>query len=110
MSPTLLAWIFLITAGLLEIIWAISMKYSEGFSRILPSALTVFFIALSVYLLSLATKQIPIGTAYAIWAGIGAAGVAVFGIFIFNEPSSVSHTICLVLIISGVVGLNLLST
>lgn len=110
MSSTLIAWLILIIAGLLEIIWAIAMKYSEGFTRILPSVLTVFFIALSIYLLSLATKHIPIGTAYAIWAGIGAAGVAVFGILIFNEPSSLSHAACLVLIITGVVGLNLLST
>jgi quaternary ammonium compound-resistance protein SugE len=110
MSATLIAWLILIFAGLLEIIWAISLKYSEGFTRLLPSILTVFFIALSVYLLSLASKHIPIGTAYAVWAGIGAAGVAIFGILIFNEPSSLSHTICLTLIITGVVGLNYQST
>ncbi|PHS30394.1 MAG: QacE family quaternary ammonium compound efflux SMR transporter [Methylophaga sp.] len=110
MSSTFLAWGILIFAGLLEIIWAIAMKYSEGFTRLIPSLLAVFFIALSIYLLSLATKQIPIGTAYAVWAGIGAVGVTVFGILIFNEPTSFIHIACLVLIVSGVVGLNLLST
>ncbi len=109
MSSTFLAWLTLIGAGLLEIVWAISMKYSEGFTRILPSVLTVAFISISVYLLSLAIKEIPIGVAYAVWAGIGAAGVSIFGIIIFNEPSSFSHTACLAMIITGVIGLNLLS-
>ena len=109
MTTGLLAWAALIFAGLLEIIWAVSMKYSEGFTRLLPSILTVVFIAISIYLLSFATKHIPMGTAYAIWVGIGAAGVAIYGMLFFNEPSSLSHTACLALIISGVVGLNLLS-
>lgn len=110
MSTTLIAWLSLFIAGLLEIIWAVCMKYSEGFTRILPSVLTVVFIAVSIYLLSFATKHIPIGTAYAIWVGIGAAGVAVYGMLFFNEPSSLSHAACLGLIITGVAGLNLLST
>lgn len=110
MTTTLIAWTSLVIAGLLEILWAVCMKYSEGFTRLIPSALTVVFIALSVYMLSLATKHIPIGTAYAIWSGIGAAGVAIYGILFFNEPNSLSLAFCLGLIITGVVGLNLLST
>lgn len=110
MSMNFIAWSSLIIAGLLEIIWAVCMKYSEGFTRLVPSLLTVVFIALSIYLLSFATKHIPIGTAYAIWVGIGAAGVAVYGMMFFNEPSSFSHAACLGLIITGVMGLNYLST
>lgn len=109
MSTTTIAWLSLIIAGLLEIIWAVCLKYSEGFTRLVPSILTVLFIGVSIYLLSYASKHIPIGIAYAIWVGIGAAGVAIYGMLFFNEPSSVSHIICLGLIISGVVGLNLVT-
>lgn len=100
-------WIILITAGLFEIVWAIGLKYTEGFSRLWPSALTLIAMAVSVGLLSLAMKSLPVGTAYAIWVGVGAVGTAILGIMLFGESASPARLISLGLIIAGIIGLKL---
>ncbi len=101
------AWILLAVAGLLEIGWAIGLKYTEGFTKTVPSTLTIAAMAGSVYLLSLAAKGIPIGTAYAVWSGIGAAGAALIGIMVLHEPASLPRLLCIGLILAGVIGLKL---
>ncbi|MBN9346448.1 MAG: QacE family quaternary ammonium compound efflux SMR transporter, partial [Devosia sp.] len=83
-----MAWVYLVTAGLLEVGWAIGLKYTEGFTRLVPSVLTVGSMVLSVALLGLALRDLPVGTAYAIWTGIGAVGVAALGIMLFQEPAT----------------------
>lgn len=100
-------WLYLVGAGLLEIMWAIGIKYTEGFTRLVPSALTISAMAGSFYLLSLAMKHIPIGTAYAVWVGIGAAGVAIAGMIWFKEPASFLRIFSVLLIVTGVIGLKL---
>ena len=102
-------WFYLVLAGLLEIGWAVGMKYTNGFTRPGPTAATLAAIAGSVYLLSLALKGIPMGTAYAVWTGIGAAGTALFGILILGESREVARIVCLVMIVAGTVGLKLFS-
>ncbi|MDQ0203601.1 DMT family transporter [Pectinatus haikarae] len=102
-----LEWIYLITAGFLEISWAVSLKYTAGFTVLLPSLFTAAAMLGSVYLLDLATKEIPIGTAYAVWTGIGAAGTAVAGIILFGESHELWRFFCIFLIIAGVVGLKI---
>lgn len=104
-----MAWIFLILAGLTEIGWAIGMKYTSGFTRLLPSIATLGCIALSLYLLSLALKAIPLGTAYAVWTGIGAVGTALIGMIFFEEPAAAARVACLVMIVAGTVGLKIFS-
>lgn len=104
-----MAWFILFIAGIFEIGWAIGMKYSEGFSKLWPSVFTVISMALSVYLLSLAIKEIPIGTAYAVWTGIGIAGTSIFGILIFNEPTELLKIIFILMILVAIVGLKLIS-
>lgn len=104
-----MAWVYLAVAGLFEIGWAIGLKYSDGFSRPVPSVLTVIAMAMSVWLLSIAMKTIPVGTAYAIWTGIGAVGVAVLGMVLFGESREVARLVCLFLIIVGILGLKLVS-
>ena len=99
-------WVLLLVAGVLEIIWAVGMKHSHGFTRILPSLITIVCMVASFVLLSLAMRSIPLGTAYAVWTGIGAAGTVVFGMFFLGEPSSVLRILCLVLILSGIIGLK----
>ena len=99
-------WIFLIIAGFFEIAWAIGLKYTEGFSRAAPSALTVAAMVASFLFLSLALKTIPIGTGYAVWTGIGAAGTAVLGIFLFSESASLPRLLCIGIIIAGIAGLK----
>ncbi|MFZ6771625.1 quaternary ammonium compound efflux SMR transporter SugE [Undibacterium sp. SXout7W] len=100
-------WIILITAGLFEIVWAIGLKYTEGFSRLWPSVLTLLAMAISVGLLSFAMKSLPVGTAYAIWVGVGAVGTAILGILLFGESASMARLISLSLIIAGIIGLKL---
>jgi quaternary ammonium compound-resistance protein SugE len=100
-------WIILIIAGLLEIVWAIGLKYTQGFSQIIPSIITVFAMIASVVLLSLAMKSLPVGTAYAVWVGIGATGTAILGIILFKEPASIAKIISILLIISGIIGLKI---
>jgi quaternary ammonium compound-resistance protein SugE len=104
-----MAWMYLTVAGLFEIGWAIGLKYSHGFSRPVPSILTVIAMVMSVWLLSIAMKSIPVGTAYAIWTGIGAVGVAVLGMVLFGESREVARLVCLFLIIVGILGLKLVS-
>ncbi|WP_139851002.1 quaternary ammonium compound efflux SMR transporter SugE [Acinetobacter pullicarnis] len=98
-----MAWIYLILAGLFEIVWAYSMKVSEGFTRITPSIVTLVFMILSFALLAYAMKTLPLGTAYTIWTGIGAVGSFLVGIFILGEPASAMRMLAAVLIISGLV-------
>jgi len=104
-----MAWLLLLLAGCCEIAWAMTLKYSQGFTRLWPTLGMLAGGLLSVYLLSLATKQIPIGTAYAVWTGIGAVGTALLGIAIFNEPRTALRLGCIVLIVAGIAGLKLLS-
>ena len=104
-----MAWLFLVLAGLCEIAWAISLKYTEGFSRILPSISTVAAMAASIGCLGLALKSLPVGTAYAVWTGIGAAGTAALGIYLFNEPATLVRLACIGLILSGIIGLKIVS-
>jgi quaternary ammonium compound-resistance protein SugE len=104
-----ISWIYLIIAGCLECCWAVGIKYTEGFTRPMPSMLTAAAMAASFWLLSLAMKTIPVGTAYAVWTGIGATGVAIFGIILFDEPRDLARILCLLLILAGVIGLKLFS-
>jgi quaternary ammonium compound-resistance protein SugE len=104
-----MAWVYLTIAGLFEIGWAIGLKYSDGFSKAVPSLLTVVAMAFSLWLLSLAMRTIPVGTAYAVWTGIGAIGVAVLGMVLFGESREFLRIFCLFLIIAGIVGLKLVS-
>ncbi|HJU40784.1 MAG TPA: quaternary ammonium compound efflux SMR transporter SugE [Tahibacter sp.] len=104
-----MAWFYLILAGLFEIGWAIGLKHTDGWSRLVPSLLTLAAMAVSFWLLSLALKELPIGTAYAIWTGIGAAGTAIVGIVWFGEAATAMRLASLVLIVAGVLGLKLAS-
>ena len=102
-------WICLLIAGLFEISWAVGLKFTHGFTRIAPSVLTVAGMILSFYFLSLALKNLPLGSAYAIWTGIGTIGTVLFGIILFEEPVTAMRLICIALIISGITGLKLLT-
>ena len=104
-----MAWAILILAGIFEIIWAYSMKMSEGFTRLTPSVVTIVFMILSVVLLSISMRTLPLGTAYTIWTGIGAIGSFVVGIIILNEPITATRMIAAVLIVSGLVLMKLSS-
>lgn len=103
------AWLVLILAGLFETGWAIGLKYTENFSRLWPSVLTLASMAVSVYLLSWSLKTLPVGTGYAVWTGIGALGTAALGIVLFKEPATVARLLCLGLILAGIMGLKLVS-
>ena len=105
-----MAWIHLLLAGVFEIGFAIGLKYTQGFTRLWPSVATVVAAAISLWLLTQALRTIPIGTAYAVWTGIGAVGVATLGIMLFSESASPARLGCIALIIAGVVGLKLVST
>lgn len=112
MSPAAtmaLAWATLAIAGLLEVGWAIGLKYTDGFSRLVPSLLTVGAMAASVALLSLTLRHIPIGTAYAVWTGIGAVGVAIAGMILFGEPRETLRILFILLIVAGIAGLKIVS-
>lgn len=100
------AWIILVIAGLLEVGWAIGLKYTQGFTRLVPSALTIGAMVVSMYLLSRAAVELPIGTAYAVWVGIGACGAAILGIVLFQEPASGPRLFFLALLIASIVGLK----
>ena len=100
-------WILLILAGLLEICWAIGLKYTDGFSRLTPSIFTIVTLALSMYLLAKASQSLPIGTAYGVWVGIGALGASVLGIFLFNESASPLRIFFIFLLLVSIVGLKL---
>jgi quaternary ammonium compound-resistance protein SugE len=102
-------WIYLIIAGLLEVAWAIGLKYTEGWSRLTPSLITAVLLIASLYFLSLAVKDLPIGTAYAIWTGIGTVGAAILGIVVFGESRDIPRILCILMIVAGIVGLKLTS-
>ncbi len=102
-------WIYLFIAGLFEISWAVGLKFTHGFTHIIPSILTVIGMIASFYFLALALKHLPLGTAYAIWTGIGTIGTVVFGIILFKEPVTAMRLFCIALIISGITGLKLLT-
>ncbi|ABE39568.1 quaternary ammonium compound efflux SMR transporter SugE [Rhodopseudomonas pseudopalustris] len=104
-----MAWLYLFFAGLLEIGWAIGLKYTEGFTRLMPSLLTIAAMAASMVLLGLALKTLPIGTAYAIWTGIGAVGTALLGIALFGDPATVARLACIGLIVAGIIGLKVVT-
>ena len=104
-----MAWVYLAVAGLFEIGWAIGLKYSDGFSKPVPSLLTAVAMAFSLWLLSIAMRTIPVGTAYAVWTGIGAIGVAILGMVLFSESRDILRLLCLFLIVAGIVGLKLVS-
>jgi quaternary ammonium compound-resistance protein SugE len=103
------AWVLLSVAGLFEIGWAIGLKYTEGFTRLMPSVLTVASMALSMLLLGLALKSLPVGTAYAVWTGIGTVGTALLGIYLFGEPATALRLTCIALIVAGILGLKLVA-
>ena len=100
------AWIILSIAGLLEVCWAIGLKYSEGFTKIGPSLFTVVCLAASMFLLAKASQVLPIGTAYAVWVGIGALGAAVVGILFLKEPTSIARTLFLIMLLVSILGLK----
>lgn len=103
------AWTLLIVAGLLEVVWAVGLKYTEGFTRMLPSAITLTAMVVSIVLLGRALQTIPVGTGYAVWTGIGAVGTALVGILVLGEPRDFGRLVALVAIIGGIVGLKLAS-
>lgn len=105
-----MAWIYLTLAGLFEIGWAIGLKYTDGFSRLIPSVLTAVSMVVSVLLLGLALKTLPVGTGYAVWTGIGTVGTALLGIVLLGEPATALRLACIGLIVAGILGLKLAST
>ena len=104
-----MAWVWLVLAGLLEIVWAIGLKYTDGFTRLVPSAITVAAMIASVYFHALAVRTIPIGTGYAVWTGIGAVGTAILGMILFSEPRTVLRIASIAFIVIGIVGLKLVT-
>jgi len=102
-----MTWIILILAGLLEVVWAVGLKYTEGFAKLVPSALTLAAMAGSVGMLGLALRTLPLGTAYAIWTGIGTVGTVIYGIVMLNEPASVMRLTCIAMIVGGIIGLKI---
>src|SRR5690349_8685048 len=104
-----MAWIILFVAGLFEICWAVGLKYSGAFSRLWPTVGTLFAMVASLSLLAVALRTLPLGTAYAIWTGIGAIGTAIFGIVLFREPANAMRLLCIALILIGIIGLRLVA-
>jgi len=106
-ANTTTAWLVILASGALEIVFSVSMKFSDSFTRLVPSVLSFASAILSVWLMSMTLKVIPVGTAYAVWAGIGAAGTAVAGMVLFQEPANFARTACIGLVVAGIVGLQL---
>jgi len=104
-----MAWVYLFIAGLFEVGWAVGLKYTEGFSRLWPSLGTVAAMILSMAMLGLALRALPLGTAYAVWTGIGTVGTAILGMILFNDPATAGRLVCIALIVAGIVGLKLLA-
>ena len=104
-----MSWIYLLIAGLLEIVWAIGLKYTEGFTKLVPSAITIVAMIASIWFLALALRTIPVGTGYAMWTGIGATGTAILGIVLFAEPATAARLACIGVIVAGIVGLKVVS-
>jgi len=103
------SWLFLVLAGLSEVVWAVGLKYTEGFTKLAPSVITAAFMGLSIWLLALALRTIPLGTGYAIWTGIGAVGTAIAGMLLFGESRATIRLVCILMIVAGIVGLKLFS-
>lgn len=101
-----MAWVYLVVAGLFEITWAIGLKYAEGFTRLVPSVITIVGMILSVILLGLALRELPVGTGYAVWTGIGTVGAAILGMILFQEPATALRMGCIGLIVVGIIGLK----
>jgi len=104
-----MAWISLIVAGLFEVGWAIGLKYTDGFSKLWPSIWTIISMIVSLIFLENALRTLPVGTAYAIWVGIGAVGTAILGMWLFNESRDIARIVCLILIVAGVIGLKVVT-
>ncbi|QJR16436.1 quaternary ammonium compound efflux SMR transporter SugE [Usitatibacter palustris] len=104
-----MAWVVLIVAGLFEIGWAVGLKYTDGFSKPMPTTLVVGAMVASIWLLAVALRTIPVGTGYAVWTGVGAVGTAILGMFLFNESRDVARILCILLIVAGIVGLKLVT-
>jgi quaternary ammonium compound-resistance protein SugE len=104
------AWIVLLVAAALEVGWAAGLKYTQGFTRLWPSVATIGAMIASLYLLAVAARSLPIGTAYAVWTGIGAVGTAIFGMVVLHEPANAARVLCIGLIVAGVAGLKAFST
>jgi quaternary ammonium compound-resistance protein SugE len=104
-----MSWTYLFIAGLLEVVWAIGLKYTEGFTRLVPSVITIAAMVASVWFLALALRTIPVGTGYAVWTGIGAVGTAILGIVLFAEPATAARLACIGVIVAGILGLKLVS-
>ncbi|KRF38571.1 quaternary ammonium compound efflux SMR transporter SugE [Paenibacillus sp. Soil787] len=104
-----MAWLYLVIAGVFEVVWAISLKFSNGFTRLVPSSITIAGMAVSFYFLAIATKTLPIGTAYAAWTGIGAVGAIIVGTLFLDEPISLTRILFMILILVGVLGLKFTS-
>lgn len=104
-----MSWLYLVLAGLAEVVWAVGLKYAEGFTKVVPSVITATFMALSIWLLALALRTIPLGTGYAVWTGIGAVGTAIAGMFLFGESRAIVRLVCILMIVAGIVGLKLFS-
>lgn len=104
-----MSWVYLFFAGILEIGWAIGLKYTDGFTRLIPTLLTAASMVASLFLLGLALKTLPVGSAYAIWTGIGTVGTAILGIYLLGEPATVIRLGCIGLIVAGIAGLKLAS-
>ncbi len=110
MTSSMSAWLLLVVAGLLETGWAVGLKYTDGFSKPVPSALTLLAIVASMWLLARAAQTLPIGTAYAVWVGIGALGAAILGVVLFKEPLTLARGLCLLLLVTSIIGLKLTAT
>lgn len=104
-----MAWTMLFVAGLLEIGWAIGLKYTDGFTKLMPSVLTIISMIASVALLGLSLKTLPVGTAYAVWTGIGTVGTAILGIWLLGDPATVVRLVCIGLIVAGIIGLKIVA-
>ena len=104
-----MAWVYLVIAGFFEMGWAIGLKYTEGFTRVVPTALTLGAMIISVVLLGLALRELPVGTGYAVWTGIGTVGTALLGMYLFGDPATATRLACIGLIVAGIIGLKVFS-
>jgi len=104
-----MAWVYLVIAGFFEMGWAIGLKYTEGFTRVVPTALTLGAMIISVVLLGLALRELPVGTGYAVWTGIGTVGTALLGMYLFGDPATATPLACIGLIVAGIIGLKVFS-
>jgi len=104
-----MAWVYLVIAGFFEMGWAIGLKYTEGFTRVVPTALTLGAMIISVVLLGLALRDLPVGTGYAVWTGIGTVGTALLGMYLFGDPATATRLACIGLIVAGIIGLKVFS-